>query len=97
MENTLEMREALIKIGHGQLLRVKSRDDIGLVTDCTLFNPRTQSEMSMSNKTAAMLIGCKETYGCRLALLTPNRDNSRAGYKELGCPDDGSEYYCMMQ
>jgi hypothetical protein len=87
MELTKAEREIINGIGRDRkLLRIQGG------VNASLCGPRLETESPVDGAAAARLI----TNNC-LRKLTPKRNDCISGFTELGFPDDGSEWYCLIQ
>lgn len=100
------VRDIVRAIGlHRKVLRVKRRDDLGLIDEATLYDPRERTEVDVQRNDAAVAIaetvlfvkGERQYSIPRLRRLTRGRNQSILGFLEIGCPDDGSEWYVLAQ
>jgi len=74
------------------------RDDLGLVSKASLFNPKDQTSVDVDIKIATLMInGTAPGNMPLLGRLTPRRFNDKLGYLDIGCPENGSEWYCLVQ
>ncbi len=87
--------EILDQVGHGKLLRV-GRDDLGLISRAAVFNPADGTEVQIRRDEATLLLG-DDSPVYSLARLASHRTLDKLGYVDLGCPEDGSEWYAMLQ
>lgn len=85
-------------IGSGRsVLRVR-RDSYGLITDSCLVHLSDMSETFVAVNDATMITGILGNRDMNeLGKLTANRYRDKLGFLDLGLPDDGSEYWVMLQ
>lgn len=98
MESDYARYHVIHAIGSGRsVLRVR-RDSYGLITDSCLVNLSDMSETFVAVNDATMITGILGNRDMNeLVKLTANRHRNKLGFLDLGLPDDGSEYWVMLQ
>lgn len=94
----MERGRILDEIGkNGKVLRVR-RDDMGLISEAFLFDPKDKTESAVDVHAATLLCNTDAVGNLHaLGRLTARRNIGKLGYLDIGCPENGSEWYVLVQ